>query len=62
MRFGTWGVRSLCATGSLQTVPRAFEKYERVAAQRSEGRRVALITQRIVHASVERRIKNVRAR
>jgi hypothetical protein len=51
MRFGSWNVRSLYGTGSLKTVTSELAKYklEQVAVERSDGMRVVLIWQMIIH-------------
>jgi hypothetical protein len=55
MRFGTRNVRSLYRTGSLKTEASELGKYKlNLVYRRSDGRRVALNGQRIVHFSMDR--------
>jgi hypothetical protein len=56
MRFGTWNVRNLYWSGSLKMVARESGKYKWVY-RRSDGTRAALNGQRIIHSSVEQRMK-----
>jgi hypothetical protein len=54
--IGTWNVRNLYRIGSLKTVARELGKYklDLVGNRRSDGRRVALNGQRIIHFSMDR--------
>jgi hypothetical protein len=56
MRFGTWNVWSLYRIGSLRTVVRELGKYKLTywVYRRSDGRRVVLNRQRIIHFSIDR--------
>jgi hypothetical protein len=54
MRFGTWNFRSLYRIGSLKTAATELGKckLDLVGYRRSDGRRVALNGQRIIHFSM----------
>jgi hypothetical protein len=53
-RFGSWNIRRLHRTGALKTVARELGKYKLdLVYGRSDGRRVALNGQRIIHFSME---------
>jgi hypothetical protein len=62
MRFGTWNVRRLYRSGSLKMVARELGKYklESVGVQEVRWTRAAMIGLRIIHSSMERRMKIIR--
>jgi hypothetical protein len=55
MRFGTWNVKSLYRSGSLKAVSREVGKYklDLWEYRKSDGTRVALNQQTIIHSSME---------